>query len=257
MEKNNKYLIANKIIITGAATRIGAAIAKKLSGPGVEMIIHYNRSKSEAEKLQKELLKNKTKVYLVKGNLAKEQDLKKIINFSKSKLKYFDCLINNASLFENDSLKNFSSKSWNQHLDVNLKAPAYLTKEFSKNVKGKNNNIINIIDQRVFKLTPFFFSYTLSKTGLYTLTKTSAMDLAPNIRVNGIAPGPTIKNKRQTNMHFKKQYLATPLKQQVNVKDICSAVDFFIKNRSITGQVIAIDSGQSLNWQTPDVIGKE
>ena len=246
-----------KIIITGGATRIGAAIAEKLSGQSVEMVIHYNKSKKHAENLKKKLSINGTKVHLVKGNLSKETDLIKIIKFAKSKLKYFDCLINNASLFENDSLKNFSSKSWNQHLDVNLKAPAYLTKEFSKNVKGKNNNIINIIDQRVFKLTPFFFSYTLSKTGLYTLTKTSAMELAPNIRVNGIAPGPTIKNKRQTEVHFKKQYLATPLKQQVNVKDICSAVDFFIKNSSITGQVIAIDSGQSLNWQTPDVIGKE
>jgi NAD(P)-dependent dehydrogenase (short-subunit alcohol dehydrogenase family) len=221
------------------------------------MIIHYNTSRTEAEKLKKELIKNKTKVYLVKGNLAKEQDLKKIIKFSKDKLKYFDCLVNNASLFENDNLKNFTSKSWGNHINVNLKAPAYLTKEFAKNTRGKNNNIINIIDQRVFKLTPFFFSYTLSKTGLYTLTKTSAMELAPNVRVNGIAPGPTIKNKRQTDNHFKKQYLATPLKRQVNVKDICSAVDFFIKNSSITGQVIAIDSGQSLNWQTPDVIGKE
>jgi NAD(P)-dependent dehydrogenase (short-subunit alcohol dehydrogenase family) len=248
---------ANKIIITGAATRMGAAIAKKLSGPGVEMVIHYKNSKKDAEKLQKELSKNKTKVYLIKGDLAKEQDLKKIIKFSKSKLKYFDCLINNASIFENDSLKSFSSKSWTQHLDINLKAPAYLIKEFSKNIRGKNNNIINIIDQRVFKLTPFFFSYTLSKTGLYILTKTSAMDLAPSIRVNGIAPGPTIKNKRQTNTHFKKQYLATPLKKQVNVKDICSTVNFFIKNSSITGQVIAIDCGQNLNWQTKDVIGKE
>ena len=248
---------ANKIIITGAATRIGAAIAKKLSGPSVEMIIHYNKSKTNAEKLQKELKKNNTKVWLVKGNLAKENDLKKIIKFSKLKLKYFDCLINNASLFENDNLKNFTSKSWDNHLDVNLKAPAYLIKEFAKNTKGKNNNIINIIDQRVFKLTPFFLSYTLSKTGLYTLTKTSAMSLAPNIKVNGIAPGPTIKNKRQSDNHFKKQYLATPLKIQVDVKEICNAVDFFIKNSSITGQVLAIDSGQNLNWQTPDVIGKE
>jgi len=248
---------ANKIIITGAATRIGAAIAKKLSGLGVEIVIHYNKSKTNAVKLQKELIKNKTKVYLVTGDLSKEKDLKKIIKFAKSKMKYFDCLINNASLFENDSLKNFTSKIWDKHLDVNLKAPAYLTKEFAKNTKGKNNNIINIIDQRVFKLTPFFTSYTLSKTGLYTLTKTSAMSLAPNIRVNGIAPGPTLKNKRQSDKHFKKQYLATPLKQQVNVKDICSAVDFFIKNRSITGQVLAIDSGQNLNWQTPDVIGIE
>ena len=172
-------------------------------------------------------------------------------------MKYFDCLINNASLFENDNLKNFTSKSWNNHLDINLKAPAFLTKEFAKNTKSKNNNIINIIDQRVFKLTPYFTSYTLSKTGLYTLTKTSAMSLAPNIRVNGIAPGPTIKNKRQSDKHFEKQYLATPLKQQVNIIEICNAVDFFIKNSSITGQVLAIDSGQNLNWQTPDVIGKE
>ena len=248
---------ANKIIITGAATRMGAAIAKKLSGPNVEIVIHYNKSKVSAEKLQKELKKNKTKVWLIKGDLSKENDLKKIINFAKSKLKYFDCLINNASLFENDNLKSFTSKSWNNHLDVNLKAPAYLTKEFAKNIKGKNNNIINIIDQRVFKLTPYFTSYTLSKTGLYTLTKTSAMSLAPNIRVNGIAPGPTIKNKRQSDKHFKKQYLATPLKQQVDVMEICNAVDFFIKNSSITGQVLAIDCGQNLNWQTPDVIGKE
>ena len=249
---------ANKIIITGAATRMGAAIAKKLSGPKVEIVIHYNKSKSNAEQLKKELIKNKTKVYLIKGDLSKENDLKKIIKFSKSKLKYFDCLINNASLFENDNLKNFTSKSWSQHLDVNLKAPAYLTKEFAKNIRGKNNNIINIIDQRVFKLTPFFFSYTLSKTGLYTLTKTSAMSLSPNIRVNGIAPGPTIKNKRQTDKHFKKQYLATPLRKQVDVEEVCNAVDFFIKNSSITGQVLAIDSGQNLNWQTPDIMrGKE
>ena len=249
---------ANKIIITGGATRIGAAISKKLSGPGVEMVIHYNESKSSAEKLKKKLSKNKTKVYLIKGDLNKETDVNKIVKFAKSKLKYFDCLINNASLFENDKLDNFTTNSWDRHLRANLRAPALLSKEFAKNIKGKNNNIINIIDQRVFKLTPFFFSYTISKTGLYTLTKTSAMCLAPNIRVNGIAPGPTLKNKRQTEKHFKKQYLATPLKRQVDVNEICNAVDFLIKNRSITGQVIAIDSGQNLNWQTPDIMkGKE
>ncbi|MFL2889018.1 MAG: SDR family oxidoreductase [Candidatus Pelagibacter sp.] len=249
---------ARKIIITGGATRIGAAIAKKLSGQNKEIIIHYNKSKSKAESLKKKLKNYGTNVYLVKGDLSKEKDIDKIIKFSKSKLKYFDCLVNNASLFENDKLENFSSKSWEKHISTNLKGPALLSKEFSKNIRGKNNNIINIIDQRIFKLTPFFFSYTLSKTGLYTLTKTSAMSLSPNIRVNGIAPGPTIKNKRQSEKHFKNQYSATPLKQQVNVEEICNAVDFFIKNRSITGQVIAIDSGQSLNWQTPDILkGKE
>ena len=248
---------ARKIIITGGATRMGAAIARKLSGPNKEILIHYNKSKLKAEKLKKELSKKGTKVYLVKGDLSKETDIKKIIKFAKSKLKFFDCLVNNASLFENDKLENFSLDSWSKHLRTNLRAPALLTKEFAKNVKGKNNNIINIIDQRVFKLTPYFFSYTLSKTGLYTLTKTSAMSLAPNIRVNAIAPGPTIKNQRQSEKHFKKQYLATPLKRQVNVEQICNAVDFFIKNISITGQVLAIDSGQNLNWQTPDVMGKE
>ena len=249
---------ARKIIITGGATRIGAAIAQRLSGPNKEIVIHFNKSRSKAEILRKKLVKLGAKIYLVKADLSKEKDVYKIIKFSKLKMKYFDCLINNASIFENDKLLNFNSKSWEKHITINLKAPAILCKEFGKNIKGKNNNIVNIIDQRVFKLTPHFFSYTISKTGLYSLTKTSAMSLAPNVRVNGIAPGPTIKNKRQSDKHFKNQYLATPLKHQVDVKEICNAVDFFIKNSSITGQVLAIDSGQSLNWQTPDIIkGKE
>ena len=249
---------ARKIIITGGATRIGAAIAEKLSGPNIEITIQYNKSKSKAEILKQKLKKFGTKVYLVKGDLRKERDIHKMIKFCKSKMKFFDCLINNASLFENDKLENFTSKSWENHISINLKAPALLSKEFSKNIRYKNNNIVNIIDQRVFKLTPYFFSYTLSKAGLYTLTKTSAMSLSPKIRVNGIAPGPTIKNKRQSERHFKNQYLATPLKQQVDVNEICNAVDFFIKNSSITGQILAIDGGQSLNWQTPDIVkGKE
>ena len=248
---------ARKIIITGGATRIGAAIAKKLSGPNKEIVIHFNKSRSKAEKLKKELSENGTKIYLIKGDLEKENDINKIMKFSKLKLKYFDCLINNASLFENDKLENFTSKSWDKHININLRSPALLSKSFAKNVKGLNNNIINIIDQRVFKLTPYFFSYTISKTGLYTLTKTSAMSLAPKIRVNGISPGPTIKNQRQSEKHFRKQYLATRLKRQVDVKQICNAVDFFIKNISITGQVLAVDSGQSLNWKTPDIMTKE
>ena len=163
---------ARKIIITGAATRMGAAIAKKLSGPNIEIVIHYNKSKSKAESLKKNLNKSGTKIYLVKADLTKENEIEKMLKFSKTKLKYFDCLINNASLFENDKLGNFTSKSWDSHLKANLKAPALLSQGFAK-----------------------------------------------NIRVNGIAPGPTIKNK------------------------------------SITGQVLAIDSGQNLNWQTPDIMG--
>ena len=122
---------ANKIIITGGATRIGAAIANKLSGPVVKIVIHYNRSKLNAEKLKKKLSRNSTIVYLVKGDLSKEKDVKKIIKFAKSKLKFFDCLINNASLFENDRLENFTTDSWGRHLRTNLRAPALLSKEFA------------------------------------------------------------------------------------------------------------------------------
>ena len=215
---------ARKVIITGGATRIGAAIAKKLSGKNIEILIHYNKSKSKAENLKKELQKKGSKVFLVRGDLSKENDVNKIIKFAKFKLKFFDCLINNASLFENDKIENFTTDSWGKHLRTNLRTPALLSKAFAKNIKGKNNNIINIIDQRVFKLTPFFFSYTISKTGLYTLTKTSAMSFAPNIRVNGIAPGPTLKNKRQSEKHFKKQYMATPLKRKVDVEQILSLI---------------------------------
>ena len=247
-----------KIIITGGATRIGAAIAESLASHNNQITIHYNKSKEKAEKLKKILEKKGSKVFLIKADLNKISELNKIIKFANVKMKGVNCLINNASLFENDNIKNFSIKGWDKHININLKAPAILIKQFAKIVsKNIKANIINIVDQRVFKLTPYFLSYTLSKTGLYTLTKTSAMSLAPNIRVNGIAPGPTVKNKRQSAKNFKKQYLSTLLKKSVDTKEISSAIKFLITNKSITGQVIAIDSGQNLNWKTPDIIGSK
>ena len=247
-----------KIIITGGATRIGAAIAENLASHKNQITIHYNKSKEKAEKLKKILEKKGSKVFLIKADLNKISELNKIIKFANVKMKGVNCLINNASLFENDNIKNFSIKGWDKHININLKAPAILIKQFAKIVsKNIKANIINIVDQRVFKLTPYFLSYTLSKTGLYTLTKTSAMSLAPNIRVNGIAPGPTVKNKRQSAKHFKKQYLSTLLKKSVDTKEISSAIKFLITNKSITGQVIAIDSGQNLNWKTSDIIGSK
>ena len=247
-----------KRIITGSATRIGAAIAKSLAGHGIQITLHYNKSIKAVKNLKKELESLGSEVFLVKADLSIISQTKKIVPLAYKMMKGLDCLVNNASVFEKDDLINFNEKSFNKHVAVNLQAPAKLTQDFKKHVKTKKGSIINIIDQRIFKLTPYFFSYTLSKTGLYTLTKTSAMSLSPKIRVNGIAPGPTIKNKRQSKKHFKIQYSATPLRQQVDVNEICNAVDFFIKNSSITGQVLAIDSGQSLNWQTPDVLqGKE
>ena len=245
---------SKKIIITGSATRIGAAIAKSLASYGRQITLHYNTSSNEVKKLKKDLENAGTKVFLIKADLSKIKDTKKIIPFAFKMMKGIDCLINNASIFEKDELSNFNEKSFNSHVDINLKAPAILTQDFKKYLKTKKGNIINIIDQRIFKLTPFFFSYTLSKTGLQALTKISAMTLAPYIRVNGIAPGPTIKNKRQSEIHFKKQWKSLILESKVDPKNICETVKYFIKNNNVTGQIISVDSGQSLAWKTPDII---
>ena len=248
---------AKKIVITGSATRIGAAIAKSLAGYDVKIILHYNKSEKEVKKLKAELENFGSEVFLIKADLSKITQTKKIIPFAYKKMKGLDCLINNASIFEKDDLSNFNEKSFNNHLNVNLKTPAILTQDFKKYLKSNKGNIVNIIDQRIFKLTPYFFSYTLSKTGLQTLTKTSAMALSPNIRVNGIAPGPTIKNKRQSESHFKKQWKSLILKYKVDPKNICETVKYFIYNDNVTGQIISVDSGQSLAWKTPDIINNK
>ena len=245
---------SKKIIITGSATRIGASIAKSLAGHGTQITLHYNKSMKAVQNLKKELESLGSEVFLIKADLSIMSQTKKVIPFAYKMMKGLDCLINNASVFEKDDLINFNEKSFNKHINVNLQAPAILTQNFKKCLKSKKGNVINIIDQRIFKLTPFFFSYTLSKSGLQTLTKTSAMKLAPNIRVNGVAPGPTIKNKRQSDKHFKKQWKSLILREKVDPKNICETVKYFINNDNITGQIISVDGGQSLAWQTPDII---
>ena len=247
-------MTTKKIIITGGATRIGAAIAKSLADYETIITIHYNRSKGNALKLKKELENLGSIVYLFKADLNNFRQTQKIISYAYKKMKGLDCLINNASVFENDNLIGFSDKSFLKHININLKAPAILIKNFAKVYKGNSGNIVNIIDQRVEKLTPFFFSYTLSKSGLATLTKTSAMKLAPNIRVNAVSPGPTLKNKRQSEKHFKKQWKSTILEKKVDAKNVSSAVKFLINNNNITGEIINVDSGQRLAWKTPDII---
>ena len=248
---------SKKIIITGSATRIGASIAKSLAGHDIQITLHYNKSIKEVKNLKKELENLGSNVFLIKADLSKISQTKKIIPFAYKTMKGLDCLINNASVFEKDDLINFNEKSFNKHMAVNLQAPAKLTQDFKIYLKSKKGNIINIIDQRIFKLTPFFFSYTLSKTGLQTLTKTSAMKLAPNIRVNGVSPGPTIKNKRQSEKHFRKQWKSLILKEKVEPKNICETVKYFINNDSVTGQIISVDVGQSRAWQTPDIINTQ
>jgi len=236
------------LLITGAATRVGKAIALHLAERGWNIALHYFRSSSKAKKLKKIIEQNWVKVVLIKADLKNPKQVEKIIPLAKKKLGAIDCLINNAALFEKDDISNFTAKSWSDHFNINLLAPTILTKQFAKQASKKTvSNIINIIDQRIFNLTPFFMSYTISKSGLQTLTKTMAMRLAPNIKVNAIAPGPTIKSKRQTDKHFRNQVKSTLLKKSVRLGDICDTVEFLINNNSITGQIVAVDSGQNLS----------
>ena len=158
-----------------------------------------------------------------------------------------DILINNASAFEFDSIKKTSHEIFDNHIDVNLKAPFSYPNAMLKIIK-KDGLIINIIDQRVKNITPYFTSYTLSKSALYTLTKSLSIFLAPKIRVNGVSPGPTLKSKNQTPKQFKNQVLRTPLKKQIGLEEINSAIDYLIINKSVTGEVLTLDSGQSLGW---------
>ena len=245
---------AKKIIITGGAPRIGAAIAKSLVNFDTKIVIHFNKSKISALKLKKELEELGAETYLIKTDLNNLKQTQNLVKKAYKLMKGLDCLINNASIFENDNLENFSEKLFDKHININLKAPALLTQNFKKLLKDKNGCIVNIIDQRIEKLTPFFFSYTLSKSSLAILTKTSAMKLAPNIRVNGVSPGPTLKNKRQSERHFKKQWKSILLRKKVDLDNICKGVKFLIDNDNITGEIINIDGGQRLAWQTPDII---
>ena len=242
-------MINKNLLITGGSMRIGREIAIHFSKKGWNIAIHYFKSSSEAKNLKSIIEKNSVKVVLIKADLKNIKQVEKIIPTATKKIGKIDCLINNAALFEKDDILNFTKKSWNDHLNINLMAPAILIKHFVKQAsKEKISDIINIIDQRVFRLTPVFMSYTLSKSALYTLTKTMAMRLSPYIKVNGIAPGPTIKSKRQSTKHFNKQAGSTLLKKPVGPDDICDTVEFLINNNSITGQVIAVDSGQNLTW---------
>ena len=237
------------LLITGAATRVGKAIALHFAERGWNIALHYFRSSTKAKELKKIIEQHWVKVALIKADLKNPKQTEKIIPLAKKKLGAINCLVNNAALFEKDDITNFTTKSWNDHLNINLLAPTILTKQFAKQAPKKTvSNIINIIDQRIFNLTPFFMSYTISKSGLQTLTKTMAMRLGPNIKVNAIAPGPTIKSKRQTDKHFRNQVRSTLLKKTVRSEDICVTVEFLINNNSVTGQIIAVDSGQNLSW---------
>ena len=245
----------NTALITGAAARIGRTIALSLAEDGWTIAIHYNSSREPAEALAKQINdQTPGNAEIFPCNLSDEGEVSALIPAATKKLGPLTCLINNASVFEEDDIQTMTAASWDLHLSTNLRAPARLTQLFAEQLpESEKGCVINLIDQRVRKLTPQFLSYTLSKTALWTLTQTLAQALGPRIRVNGVGPGPTIQNKRQAPEDFQKQVDATILQRKTEPADIANAVKYLISAEAITGQMLAVDGGQHLVWQTPDV----
>lgn len=237
------------ILITGAAKRIGRAIALKLAENGWNIAIHYNRSQSAALELADQIQSLGSKTITVQADLSDPAAVRHLFSESIEQLGPLTGLINNASLFEKDTLSDFTEKSFRTHMDINLLAPALLTQCMAAQKQTDtpfDACIVNIIDQRVHNLRPDFMSYTLSKSAFWTLTQTSAMALAPHIRVNAIGPGPILPSKRQTDDQFSRQVAQVPLGRSASTENIAEGVLFLLTASSITGEFISMDGGQHL-----------
>ncbi len=242
------------LLITGAAKRLGRAIVLDLAAAGWNIALHYFTSDDEAEGTAREARSKGVKIVTLKADLAQEQETAALTARAVEELGPLTALINSASLFENDDWKTASRQSWDAHMETNLRAPFLLSQHFARQLpKGSRGNIINIIDQRVLKPTPQFISYSLSKAGLFWLTTTLAQALGPDIRVNAVGPGPTIRNARQSEADFARQRDATVLKHGADPQDVAAAIRYLLSAEAVTGQMIAVDGGQHLIWQTPDV----
>lgn len=236
-------------LVTGAARRIGRAIALDLVRAGVAVAIHYRSSRSEAEALAAEIIGAGGKALALGADLAREAESTTLVSRATAALGPLGILVNNASQFERDDALSATRASWDAHFETNLRAPFVLSQAFARQLPAAAEGlIVNVVDERVWNLTPNFTSYTLSKAGLWTLTQTLALALAPRIRVNAIGPGPVLPSPRQSEAQFARQVAAVPLGRGPTVVEIAAAVRFLVAQRSITGQMIAMDGGQHLNW---------
>lgn len=237
------------VLITGAAKRLGRAIALKLADGGYDVAIHYRGSKLEAESLAAEVTKMGRRAALVDGDLSDEASAQTIVPRASSALGPVTALVNSASVFEDDRVDTATRASWDKHLNTNLRAPFVLAQAFAKQLPtDAHGAIVNLIDQAVLNLTPQFMSYTVSKAALWTLTQTLAQALAPRIRVNGVAPGPSLKAEKQSQANFDAHVKATLLQRPSAPQDIAGAVHYLLTAPAVTGQLIAVDSGQHLAW---------
>lgn len=234
-------------LVTGAAVRIGRAIAAGLGARGWTVAIHYRSSAEAAHTLATEIAAAGGTAACFAADFSRESEAGGLVGRVADELGPVLCLVNNAAVFEADDIASTTPQSWARHFAVNLRAPFLLTQAFSRGLPpAQAGNVINILDQRVWNLTPYFMSYTLAKSALWTLTRTSALALAPRIRVNAIGPGPTLPSRRQSDEDFRRQAASTPLRRAVGVEDIAEAVAFVLASPSLTGQMIALDAGQHL-----------
>lgn len=248
----------NIALVTGGAQRIGKAIVEHLAAAGWAVCIHYNRSSDAAEALAETIRAAGGRAATIAGDLSDIGEVRRIVPAAVEAFGPPNLVVNNASLFEEDEIGTITERSWNQHLSANLQAPVFLVQDFAAALpQDREGLVVNLLDQRVWKLTPQFFSYTLTKTALWTATRTMAQALAPRIRVNGIGPGPTLMNTRQEAADFQQQVDTTILKRGADLSEFGNTILHFWQNRSITGQMIALDGGQHLIWETPDVTVKE
>lgn len=243
-------MMPRTVLVTGAAKRIGRAVAEALAADGWAVAIHYRDSHDAAEAVANAIRVRGGTAVTVAGDLGREEDVARLIPAAAEALGPLGALVNNASVFEYDSAATASRASWDLHMEANLRAPFVLTQAFAAQLpEDAKGAVVNIIDQRVWNLTPHFVSYTLSKAGLWTLTQTLALALAPRIRVNAIGPGPTLPSPRQTPETFAAQCADMPLKHGTNPAEIADAVRFLLAAPAVTGQMIALDGGQHLGYR--------
>ena len=237
-------------LITGAGRRIGRAITLALSRAGFAVVLHAHRSRAEAEKLAEEIVQAGGQAAVVLADFANGEALRKLVPAAAT-FGPLTLLVNNASQFEEDDIATLDRARFEQTIAVNLTAPLLLGKAFAAQAP-EGSSIVNVLDQRVLKPTPRFFSYTLSKSALHTATITLAQALAPKLRVNAVAPGPTLPSPRQSAEQFAAQAAAVPLQRGPTPEDVAAAVLYLAEAKSVTGMVIAVDGGQHLAWRVID-----
>lgn len=239
-------------LVTGGARRIGRALVLTLADAGYAVAVHHHASGEDAEALVAGIGRAGGRAVALAADLADETEVASLLPRAAAALGPVGVLVNNASIFENDTVATATRDGWESHLAINLRAPFVLTQQFAALLPPEAGGVVvNLLDERVWKLTPYFLSYTISKSALWTLTQTTALALAPRIRVNGIGPGPTLPSPRQDAEQFERQCRMMPLQRGTSPEEIAAALRFILAAPAMTGQMIALDGGEHLGWAQP------